>query len=96
MVGVVREYLRGGTLLHDAPIRETITKNRTDENWATDSSGKQVRFGYGTANYNADVEYSLAVKEAVQVAIERHLQQTGVPSVGMSFASQEQCTGTAK
>lgn len=53
-------------------------------------------FGCGTDNFNADVEYALAVKEAVHEAITSHLDTLGIPSTGLGYQSQEQCTGMTR
>lgn len=91
---LAREYLRSGTVLRDAPITETIAHNRAvDVDWYTAPDGTSIQVGYGTAHYNADVEYADAVREAVQVAITSHLEQQGVPDTGLGYQSQEQCSG---
>jgi hypothetical protein len=91
--GAARAYLHAGTVLADAPIRQVLLQNRSDENWATTSDGRQVRFGYGTDEYNADFEYAGAVHEAIQDAITQHVEEAGYPSTGLTFQSQEQCSG---
>jgi hypothetical protein len=92
-VDAALDYLRTGDVLADSDVDGVIQENRSDENWTTDDSGAQVPFGYGTENYNADVEYNLAVQEAVQEAITTHLDTRGIPSTGLGYQSQEQCTG---
>jgi hypothetical protein len=62
------DYVHHNDVLADADVEGVILQNRSDKNWATDGDGKQVPFGFGTENYNADAEYNLAVKEAVQKA----------------------------
>jgi hypothetical protein len=86
-------YLKSGTVPRDARIQEVLIENRSDENLMTDPNGNSVPFGYGTSNYIADVEYQIAVKEAIQEAIAQHLKDVGVPSTGVGYQSQEQCSG---
>ncbi|GAA1836536.1 hypothetical protein [Agromyces salentinus] len=87
------DYVHGADVLADADVDGVIRENRSDENWADDGSGNAVRFGFGTENVNADMEYNLAVREAVHEAIIAHLDMLGIPSTGLGFQSQEQCTG---
>lgn len=86
-------YLHSADVLADSDVDGVIQENRSDENWADDGTGNPVPFGYGTDNYNADVEYNLAVSEAVQEAITAHLDTLGIPSTGLGYQSQAQCTG---
>ena len=84
-VAAALDYLHSADVLADADVEGVLRENRSDQNFADDGSGKQVPFGYGTDNYNADVEYSIAVKEAVHKAIEAHLESLGIPSTGLGF-----------
>jgi len=86
-------YLHSADVLADSDVDGVIQENRSDENWADDGTGNPVPFGYGTDSYNADVEYNLAVSEAVQEAITAHLHTLGIPSTGLGYQSQERCTG---
>lgn len=86
-------YLHSADVLADSDVDGVIQENRSDENWADDGAGNPVPFGSGTDNYNADVEYNLAVSEAVQEAITSHLHTLGIPSTGLGYQSQERCTG---
>ncbi len=89
-----RDFLRTADLLTVADVDATITTMRDrDENWAQSEDGTAVPFGYGTDNYNADVEYNMAVKQAIQVAVTDHVEAMGIPSTGLGYQSQEQCTG---
>ncbi|WP_097062005.1 hypothetical protein [Salinibacterium xinjiangense] len=93
---VARDFLRTADLLMVADVDATITTMRDrDENWAQSEDGTAVPFGYGTDNYNADVdvEYNMAVKQAIQVAVTDHVEAMGIPSTGLGYQSQEQCTG---
>ena len=92
-VAAALHYLQTGDVLADADVEGAILENRSDENWADDGAGGVAPFGYGTENYNADVEYELAVQEAVHEAIIAHLDGLGIPSTGLFFQGQEQCTG---
>jgi hypothetical protein len=92
-VDAVLDYLRSSDVLADSDIDGVLKKNRSDHNSADDGSGNQMPFGYGTDNYNADVEYNIAVKEAVQEAIYAHLDTLGIPPNGLTYQGQEQCTG---
>ena len=87
------DYVHSADVLADADVDGVIQENRSEQNWVDDGSGTPAPFGYGTENYNADVEYNLAVKEAVHKAIIAHLDTIGIPSTGLGFQSQEQCTG---
>lgn len=95
-VDAALEYVRSADVLADSDIDGTIEENRSEQNFAEDDSGSLVPFGYGTDNYNADVEYNLAIKEAVPEAITAHLATLGIPSTGLGFQSQEQCLGNAQ
>lgn len=90
------DYVRSADVFADADVDGVIQENRSDQNSADDGSGTLVPFGYGTDNYNADVEYNIAVQEAVQEAITTHLSTLGIPSTGLGFQSQERCTGTTQ
>lgn len=91
---LAREYLQSGNVLGDAPIKETIANDRAvGVDWYTAADGTSIHVGYGTAHYNADVEYADAVRQAIQTAITRHLKQLGVPDTGLGYQSQEQCSG---
>jgi hypothetical protein len=92
-VAAALDYLHSADVLADADVEGTLRENRSDKNSADDGSGTPVPFGYGTDNYNADVEYNIAVQEAVQEAIAAHLGSLGIPSTGLGFQGQEQCTG---
>jgi len=69
-----------------------LQENRSDENWADPGDGTLIPFGFGKAQYNADFEYRVAVQEAVQKAILHHLDTLGLPSAGLGFYSQTQCS----
>lgn len=91
---LARDFLRTADLLAVADVDATITKMRaTDENWSQADDGTAVPFGYGTDNYNADVEYNMAVKQAIQHAVTDHVESMGIPATGLGYQSQEQCTG---
>lgn len=89
-------FLHSSDVLAASDVDGVIQENRADQNWTDDGSGTLGPFGYGTDNYNADVEYQLAVKEAVQEAIIAHLDALGIPSTGLGYQSQEQCTGVTQ
>lgn len=89
-----RDFLRNNDLAQHVNIDAAIAKLRaTAENWARDNDGKSVPFGKGTPNFNADVEYNIAMKDAVLQAVTDHVESLGVPTTGLSFQSQEQCVG---
>jgi len=89
-----REFLRNNDLAQHVNIDAAIAKLRaTAENSARDNDGKSVPFGKGTPNFNADVEYNIAMKDAVLQAVTDHVESLGVPTTGLSFQSQEQCDG---
>lgn len=92
-VGAALDYLRTSDVLADADVQGVLRENRSDQNSADDGSGTQVPFGFGTDNYNADVEYTIAVKEAVQKTIYAHLEAEGIPSTGLTYSGQDRCTG---
>jgi hypothetical protein len=92
-VAAALDYLHSADVLADSDFDGVLRENRSDQNWADDGSGTPVPFGYGTDNYNADVEYSIAVQEAVHKAIMAHLESLGIPSTGLGFQGQKQCTG---
>jgi hypothetical protein len=84
-------------LLTLVDIAGAITSMREkDKNWAQADDGTAVPFGYGTDNYNADVEYNMAIKQAIQVAMTNHLESLGIPSTGFGYQSQEQCAGSTQ
>jgi len=92
-----RDFLRTADLLTVADVDATITTMRDkDKNWAQSDDGPAVPFGYGTDNYNADVEYNMAVKQAIHVAVMDHVESMGIPSTGLGYQSQEQCTGAVQ
>jgi len=93
VVAAALAYLRSADVFAASDVDGVIQENRADQNWANDGSDVLVPFGYGTDNYNADVEYNIAVKEAVQKAVFSHLDNLGIPSTGLGYKGQEQCTG---
>jgi hypothetical protein len=90
-VQAVRDYLQSGQALADADIEGTLQENRTDQNRTQDGDGNQVPFGPSTENDNADLDYDLAVKEAVHEAIWAHLDALGLSSAGIRLEAQEMC-----
>ncbi|MCI4659482.1 hypothetical protein [Cryobacterium zhongshanensis] len=92
-----REFLQTPNLLTLVDVAGTITSMRVkDKNWAQAGDGTEVPFGYGTDNYSADVEYNMAVKQAIQVGMEEHFESLGIPESGFGYQSQEQCTGATQ
>ena len=90
----VRDYFRAGEVITEADIDAAIVTGRTVEgNFIEEEDGSRTRFGYGTENYNADVEYNLAVRLAIHERIAVHLEGLGLPSAGVGWSSQEMCTG---
>ncbi|MDY0828701.1 hypothetical protein SK224_06120 [Microbacterium sp. BG28] len=92
VVSSVVEFARSSLTITDADVQRVIVENRSDADAVIDENGDQEPFGYGTENYDADVEYNLAVPEAVQDAFEAHLAAVGVPSTGLMYQSQQQCS----
>lgn len=91
-----REFFREGDVLAGVDLDAIIAESRaTDENVIENADGTSTPFGYGTDAYDADVEFQLAVKDGVHVAVEQHLDELGIPSAGLAWQSQEQCTGVA-
>lgn len=91
-----RAFFRAGDVLAGVDLDAVIAESRaTDENSIENADGTLTPFGYGTDAYDADVEYDLAVKQAVHVAVAEHLDELGLPSAGLSWQSQQQCTGLA-
>ena len=88
-----RDFLRTSDLSRIVDVDAAISALRADENWATDEDGEQVPFGAGSPNYNADVEYNIAMKDAVFRAVTDHVESLGLPVTGLGFQSQEQCDG---
>jgi hypothetical protein len=88
-----RDFLRTSDLSQIVDVDAAISALRADENWATDERGEQVPFGAGSPNYNADVEYTIAMKDAVLQAVVDHVETLGLPTTGLGFQSQEQCDG---
>lgn len=93
VAAAARDFAHSSLAITDADAQKVIAENRSDDNTAIDDDGNETPFGYGTANYDADVEYDTAVPEAVHDAIDAHLATLGIPSTGLTFASQQQCTG---
>lgn len=91
-----REFFRAGDVLAGIDLDAIIVESRaTDENFVENADGSPTPFGYGTDAYDADVEFNNAVKRAVHVAVAEHLDGLGLPAAGLSWQSQEQCTGVA-
>lgn len=88
------DFARSSLMITDADVQKVIAENRSDYNSAIGDDGTETPFGYGTANYDADVEYDTAVLEAVHDAINTHLATLGIPSTGLTYNGQQQCTGT--
>ncbi|WP_056654513.1 hypothetical protein [Agromyces sp. Root81] len=90
----VRDYLRAGDLFAEADVEDAIVSGRAvDENFIQNGDGSVTPFGYGTEQYNADVEYDDAVKRAIQDRMTEYVEGRGLPMVGVRFSSQEMCTG---
>ncbi|MFF2274499.1 hypothetical protein [Agromyces sp. NPDC058126] len=91
-----RAFFREGDVLAGIDLDAIIAESRTsDENFIENTDGSLTPFGYGTDAYDADVEFNDAVKQAVHVAVTKRLDGLGLPSAGLSWQSQEQCTGVA-
>lgn len=92
-----RDFLHTNDLAQVVDVDAAIARFRaTDGNWAMDEDGEPVPFGDGTPNYNADVEYNIAMKDAVQRAVSDHVASLGIPMTGIGFQSQEQCDGAQR
>lgn len=89
------DFARSSMMITDADVQKVISANRSDHNWAIGDDGTSMPSGHGTENDDADVEYDGAVAEAVHDAIEAHLAAVGLPSAGLSYVSQQQCTDIA-
>ncbi|MDF2666901.1 MAG: hypothetical protein K0R81_2751 [Microbacterium sp.] len=87
-----REYLRTADLAHTIDVDAAIAKLR-QEPMTYEGEGDSVPFGYGTNQYNPDVEYNIAVKDAVFTAVMSHVEAAGYPATGLGFSSQERCEG---
>ncbi|MDF2045429.1 MULTISPECIES: hypothetical protein [Microbacterium] len=87
-----REYLRTTDLAHAIDVDAEIAKLR-QEPMTYEGEGESVPFGFGTNQYNADVEYNIAVKDAVFTAVMSHVEAVGYPTTGLGFSSQELCEG---
>jgi len=87
-----REYLRTADLARAIDVDAEIAKLR-QQPMMYESEGDSIPFGYGTDHYNADVEYNLAVKDAVFTAVMSHVEAAGYPTTGLGFSSQERCEG---
>lgn len=89
-----RDFLRTTDLAKVVDVDAAIaTLRATDENWAVGADGEPVPFGANTGNYNADVEFNIAMKDAVGHAVIAHVESLGIPVTGLGFQSQEQCDG---
>ncbi|NYG21512.1 hypothetical protein BJY17_002259 [Agromyces hippuratus] len=90
----VRDYLRAGDLFTEADVENAIVSGRVvDENFIEEDDGSRTRFGYGTENYDADVEYNMAVTSAIQNRMTEYVEGRGLPMVGVGWSGQEKCTG---
>lgn len=87
-----REYLRTTDLARAIDVDAEITRLR-QESMTYEAEGESVPFGFGTNQYNADVEYNIAVKDAVFTAVMSHVEAAGYPTTGLGFSSQERCEG---
>ncbi|POH68202.1 hypothetical protein C3B59_06720 [Cryobacterium zongtaii] len=89
-----RDFFRTNDVAQLVDVDAAISNLRaTDGNWAMGDDGEWVPFGEGTSNYNADVEYNIAMKDAVSQAVTDHVESLGIPMTGLGFQSQEQCDG---
>lgn len=94
VVDVAREFLRTAELSEVVDVDAALTRLRAAPSTYVDESGDVVPFGYGTDEYDADVEYNIAMKDAVHAAVADHVTEAGLPDAGWGFSAQEQCTGT--
>ncbi|KTR94299.1 hypothetical protein NS220_09465 [Microbacterium testaceum] len=86
------DYLRTADLAHAIDVDAAIGRLR-QQPMTYESEEGSVAFGYGTDQYNADVEYNIAVKDAVFTAVMSHVEAAGYPTTGLGFSSQERCEG---
>jgi len=91
-----RDYLQTTDLWQELDVETAITLLRGTDLTYSGEGTTEVPFGYGTDNYNADVEYNLAVRDAVYYAVTGHVGSLGLPVAGWGFSAQEQCTGEQK
>lgn len=90
---IARDFLRTNDVSQLVDVDAAIAKFRDTESWARDDDGESVPFGEDTPNYNADVEYNIAMKSAVLQAVTDYVESLGIPTTGLGFQSQEQCDG---
>lgn len=86
------DFAHTSLAITDADVQRVIAENRSDRNVIMDTDGTQTPFGHGTDQYDADVEYDMAVPEAVYDAIDAHLAALGLPSTGLTYQGQQQCS----
>lgn len=89
---VAREYLRSADLARAIDVDAALARLR-QEPLTYENEGESVPFGFGTNQYNADVEYNIALKDALFTAVKTHVEAAGYPTTGLGFSSQERCEG---
>lgn len=89
----VRDFLRSTDLAAVIDVDAAIRELRASDLRAIDEDGAEAPFGFGTTQYNADAEYTLAVRDAVFAAVTEHLRAVDLPVAGVGFQSQERCEG---
>lgn len=81
-----------GTLLRDAQVGQVIAQIRTQDITVPNFWGLPARSGYGTDDYDPDVEYVEAVRQGLQEAQQRHLERAGFVDAVSAF-DWTRCSG---
>ncbi|MCA1782954.1 MAG: hypothetical protein ABR500_01280 [Dermatophilaceae bacterium] len=82
---MIRDWLEEHSLAEVADVDKALSELRADEGTAVRADGTEVKMGYGTAYYDEDYEYYLAVKHAINRAIADKLTAEGFNSPSLSF-----------
>lgn len=86
----IRAWLDDHTLEEIADVDGTITVMRAESHTFTRDDGTSVDIGYGTAYYDANVEYVTAINRAVHTAIADRAEDFGILDGTGTFSSGQE------
>ncbi|WP_166880088.1 hypothetical protein [Salinibacterium sp. ZJ450] len=92
----IRTFVGGVDILAVADIDAALELMREQGTTQHLENGTEEPGGYGTVHYNADVEYNLAVNQAVSAVITNELLRQGFDletDTGLSYAGESHCPG---